>query len=292
MNTYDYLERIPIHADYYDALSGAVKAQSTVTIAVVDSAGTEQLAATAMTEDATAVYSYNYVVPAAGPAGVWYYTTVGTDSDGYLTVNTTYFEVKAKVAPHTLPENVREILPDLLIAEDDVGTISSGTTLTLTNAVFGVPSILQDTTMLFESTNFTFIKPRAVTLLVAASGENYIAHVHVGFSDDQLLKFIARSDRKIDDFFFGVTTPPASYLDDWSSLLTAAYILRIKAKGDKSMLDWATSLEDQATNAMMAYKQNSGAGSNDYSKVTRDDAKSVNAFNLDQQTVKNYETDD
>lgn len=288
-NPYDYGETVPIHADYYDK-AGAPTAQTGATVAVTDSAGTVQQAATAMTEDATGIYSYNYVTPAAGPAGVWSYTTVGTDASGHEITNTVSFVVKAVVTPYTIPDTVRDILPDLLVADDDIGTVSSGTSITLTNSVFGVPSIIKDTTTLYDSTDYDFVKPRAVTLGSAASGENYIAHVHIAFSDPQLIKFIAKSDRKIDDFFYGVTTPTAGYLDDWSALLTAGYILKIKAKGDPDMIAWATSLEKIATDAMVEYKKNTGGTVFDDTAVTRDDATSVDAFMLDQQAVEDYET--
>lgn len=289
-NTYDYGETVPIHAEYRNK-AGAPTAQSSATVVVTDSAGTVQQAATAMTEDATGIYSYNYVIPAAGPAGVWSYTTVGTDASGNEITASVSFVVKAVVTPHTIPDTVREILPDLLVADDNVGVIASGTTLTLTNPAFGVPYITKDIDTLYDSTDYDFVQPRAVTLGVAASGENFTAHIYIAFGDAQLIKFIAKSDRKIDDFFYGGTTPSAGYLDDWSALLTAGYILRIVAKGNPDMITWAESLEKMATDAMTEYKNNSGGTVFDDSVVTRDDATSVPAFKLDQSTMTNYESD-
>lgn len=291
-NIYDYGERVTIYQNFYDQ-AGTPATQSTATITITDSAGTEQVSAASMTLAGTGAYTYTYVIPSDGPAGSWIYTTVGTDASGYETTNSGSFEVSSLDLAYTTPGNVRELLPDLLMAEDDCGVIASGTSITLTNAAFGVPTILKNTTTLYDSVNYSFTKPRAITLSSAASGENYTARVYIAFSDQQLLRFISRADRIIDDFFFGVSTEPSSaYKDDWSSQLTAAFVLRIKSKGDTDMLAWADVLESKVMNAMLQYKTLTGATIFDDAKVTRDDATSVDAFCLDQQTVKNYETDD
>lgn len=288
-NPYDYGETVPIHAEYRNK-AGKPIAQIGATVAVTDSAGTVQQTATAMTEDAIGVYSYDYVTPAAGPAGVWSYTTVGTNATGDEITNTVSFVVKAVVTPYTIPDTVREILPDLLVADDDIGTVASGTSITLHKPAAGVPTIIKDTTTLYDSTDYDFVKPRAITLGSAATGENFIAHVHIAFSDPQLIKFIAKSDRKIDDYFYGKTAPTAGYKDDWSAHLTAAYILRITSKGNPDTLTWAKSLEDIAMVAMKSYMEGTGGTVFDDSIVTRDDATSVDAFMLDQQAVQDYET--
>ena len=286
-NEYDYGEPVTVNSDYSSA-SGAPIAQTGATVTITDSAGTVKVTDGAMTEDATGTYSYIYTVPATGPSGVWAYTTTGTDASGYKTVSTVQFVVKAVVTPYTIPDTVREILPDLLVADDDIGTVSSGTSITLHKPAAGVPTIIKDTTTLYDSTDYDFTKPRKITLGSAATGENFIAHVHIAFSDPQLIKFIAKSDRKIDDYFYGKTTPTAGYLDDWSAHLTAAYILRIKSKGDSDTLAWAKSLEDMAMTAMKSYKEGTGGTVFDDSAVTRGDSSSVDAFMLDQQEVQGY----
>ena len=286
-NTYDYGETVPIHANYYDK-AGAPIAQTGATVAVTDSAETIQQAATAMTEDATGIYSYDYTVPAAGPAGIWSYTTVGTDASGNEITNTVSFVVKAVVTPYTIPDTVREILPDLLVADDDLGVYSSGTSLTLHKPAAGVPTIIKDTTTLYDSTDYDFVKPRAITLGSAAAGENFIAHLHLAFSDPQLIKFIAKSDRRINEFFYGATTPTAEYMDDWSANLTVAYIKKIKSKGNPDMLAWAKELEDSTMTSMKIYKDGIGGTVFDDTVVTRSDATPVDAFMLDQQEVQGY----
>lgn len=286
-NKYDFGETVPIRAEYRNK-GGAPIAQSSATVTITDSAGTVKVTGGAMTEDATGIYSYDYVIPATGPAGVWTYTTTGTDASGNEITNTGSFVVNVLVTPYTIPDTVREILPDLLVAEDNIGTVASGTTITLTNPVFGVPSILQDTTTLYESTNYTFIKPQAVTLLSAATGENYIAHTHIAFSDPQLIKFIAKSDRKIDDMFSNSTAPTAPYKDDWSAMLTASYILTITSRGDPDTLKWAAGLEKTVTDAMAAYMDNTGMTGFDDAGVVRDDSTSVDAFLLDQSGVAGF----
>ena len=286
-NKYDYGETVPIRAEYRNK-AGAPIAQSSATVTITDSAGTAQVTDGAMTNDATGVYSYDYVVPATGPAGVWTYTTIGADSSGNEIINTRLFVVRAAVTPYTIPDTVREILPELLVAEDHIGAVASGTSITLTNPVFGVPSIIQDTTTLYESVDYTFIQPQAVTLLSAATGENYIAHTHIAFSDPQLIKFIAKSDRKIDDMFYSSTAPTAAYKDDWSAMLTAVYILRITSRGDSDVLKWAVSLESTVTDAMTAYKKNTGGTTYDDAGVERDDDTHIDDFQLDQLGATGY----
>lgn len=286
-NKYDYGETVPIRAEYRNQ-AGAPIAQVSATVTVTDSAETVTVTDGAMTNDATGIYSYDYVVPATGPAGTWTYSTVGTDSSGNEITNTGSFVVKAVVTPYTIPDTVREILPELLVAEDHIGTVSSGTSITLTNPVYGVPSMIQDSTTLYESVDYTFIQPQAVTLLSAATGENYIAHTHIAFSDPQLIKFIAKSDRKIDDMFYSSTAPTAAYKDDWSAMLTAVYILRITSRGDPDILKWAVSLKTTVTDAMTTYKKNTGGTTYDDSGVVRDDEPPVDAFLLDQSGVAGY----
>lgn len=190
---------------------------------------------------------------------------------------------------HTTAVKVRNLLPDLLIAEDNVGIISSGTAMTLRNPAFAVPTVLKNTTEMVITTDYTFVQPRAVTLTVAATGENFTARTHIAFSDTEILVFVGESDRIINNYFVNLTAPASEYLDDWSKYLTAAKILRVKAKGNPDMLTWAESMEKMAMDGMVAYLAKTSAGVFDDSAVTRGDATPVDAFMLDQQPVQGYD---
>ena len=291
-HTYDYGETVPIHADYRDAESGAVAAQVSAVITITDPNGIEKVTDAAMTEDATATYSYSYALPATGPEGAWKYVTTGTDENDVLTINTVYFTVKAVVIPYSFPENVREILPDLLMSSENLGGVTSGTSLMLTSSALGVPRILKNVTNLYESTDFTFTQPKSITLGIAASGENYTAYINKGFTDEQLIKFISRSDRRIDNFFFGLTVATPAHKADWSSMLTASYVMKISSKGEIELMNWATSLENVALKAMGEYVDKTNADTAfDDSRVTRDDSTNVPDFFLDQSDVPNFESD-
>lgn len=291
--TYDYGETAQINKDYRDSESGSTIEQASSTITVTDSDGVEKVTDAAMTEDATAVYSYNYTIPSDGPEGDWKYTITGTDLNGLLTVDTVYFTVKEIVTPYSLPDDVREILPELLMTSENLGSVVSGIALILTSSALGVPRILKDGSNLYASVDYTFVQPRSITLDTAADSENYIAYIHKGFADQQIIKFISRSDRKIDNFFFGVDSASVAYKRDWSSMLTASYILKITSKGSIEMMNWATSLENVALKAMQSYIDRTGAGTAfDDSAVTRDDATGVPDHFLDQSDVLNFESDD
>lgn len=192
---------------------------------------------------------------------------------------------------HTTSEKVRYLLPDLLIGEENLGYIESGTHLTLTNPAFGVPTILKDSTVLALTTDFTFVQPRAITLVAVATGEQFTATIYIAFSDTEIETFIGESDRLIDNYFVNRTAPAAEYLDDWSKYLSAAKILRVKAKGNPDMLAWADSMEKIAMDGMESYLMRTSAGTYDDSGVSRDDATSVPDFLLDQSTMTNYESD-
>ena len=288
-HTYDFGETLPIRIVYRDSGSGAIADQSTVTVTITDPDGTKKVTDSAMSEESSATYTYTYAIPLTGPEGTWKYVTTGTDASGVLTINTVYFDVKAIVSPHSRPDDVREILPELLMSEDHVGVISSGTTLTLTNPALGVPSILKNTDIIYESTNYAFKQPQTVTLSVAATGENFIAHTHIGFSNAQLIKYIARSDRKINNLFANLTAPTSSYALDWSAMLTASYVLKITSHGNPDTLNWARSLENVVMSDIEAYKTNTGRTAFNDDGVTRADATAVDGFNLDQSGSAGFE---
>ena len=189
---------------------------------------------------------------------------------------------------HTTTLKVRNLIPDLLIATDDIGTVASGTSITLHKPAVAVPTMLKDAAEIVITTNYTFVQPRAITLLVAASNENYIANCHLAFTDTELVTFIGESDRIIDNYFVNLTAPASEYLDDWSKYLTSSKVIRAVSKGNPDMLKWAGSMEKIAMDGMSEYLKRTSAGVFDDSAVTRSDATSVDAFNLDQQSVKTY----
>lgn len=289
---YDYGETVSIYAGYFSG-TGKPVAQTTVTVTITDSGGTEKVTDGAMTSVGTGVYSYTYAVPTDGPEGDWKYTTTGTDSTGVLTINTVHFMVGEFVVPFSSPDDVREILPDLLLMSENLGVQASGTALTLTSAALSVPKILKDDTNLWVSEDFTFIQPRTITLSTAADSENYTAYIHKGFTDEQLIKFIRRSDRKINNLLHGQNDVASDYKRDWSSMLTASYVLKITSKGVVESMNWATSLENVAIKAIESYIEKTGSGTTfDDSVVVRDDSINVPGFKFDQSDEMNFESDD
>jgi len=186
---------------------------------------------------------------------------------------------------YTTSEKVRNLLPDLLTAEQDLGFVDSGTYITLNNSAYAVPTILKDSTELAVTTNYTFVQPRTITLSVAASGEHFTAHTHIAFSDTQIEVFIGQSDRIIDNKFINQSTPSSDYLDDWSQWLTAWKILVITAKGDPEKLTYAKTYYDMAMDAIEDYKGSTLVGTNTYEAAERYDASPVPNLSFDQGTT-------
>ena len=189
---------------------------------------------------------------------------------------------------YTTPNKVRNLLPDLLTECQDIGVVDSGTFMQLDNSAKAVPTILKDATELVVTTDYTFIQPRAISLTVAADGENFIAHTHIAFSDDEINEFIGQSDRIIDNEFANQATPADEYLDDWSQWLTAWKIKVITAKGDEDLLKEAMVYRDMAMDAINDYKANTLVGTHTYSAGTRTDAEPVGDLSLDQSTTPQY----
>ena len=193
---------------------------------------------------------------------------------------------------YTSEVKVRNLLPDLLIEESDLGISDSGTLLTLINPAFGVPTILKDSTTLALTTDYSFVQPRTITLGTAATGENYTATVYIAFSDEEILVFVGESDRIIDAKFINQTAPGAEYQDDWSKYLSAAKILRVKAHGNEDMLNWADSMEKIAMDGITDYLARTSAGTYDDSGISRCDATPVDAFQFDQSGIQTFGCDD
>lgn len=155
---------------------------------------------------------------------------------------------------YTTAAKVRVLLPGLLTDDDDLGTIASGTGITLTYPAYAVPSIAINGV---DSTAFTFLRPDKITLTSAATGQRYIASVSKGLNDTDLESLIAASDRVLDAAFANFDMPSGSYLGDWSELLTAARYLRLYATGTGENIEKAESMEQIVTDAINSFKKDS-----------------------------------
>lgn len=152
---------------------------------------------------------------------------------------------------YTTAAKVRVLLPTLLINDDDLGVSYSGTNLVLTYPAFDVPTILKDGV---SSTAFTFERPDKITLTAGADGERYIAQVYLGITDTDIDALIVTIDREIVAIFTNYDLPAAGYLEDWSSMLTAARYLRLYALATEENLDKAEALEKLVMDAMKGFK--------------------------------------
>lgn len=151
------------------------------------------------------------------------------------------------------PAKTRILLPGLLTDDDDLGTLGSGTKLTLTYPAYDVPKIsINDV----ESTAFTFIRPDKIILTAAASGQRFIASVNKGLSDSDLESLIESSDRVLTAAFANYDMPSASYLEDWSGRLTIALYLTLYATGTGENVDKAKAIEQSVYNAIASFKKN------------------------------------
>lgn len=152
---------------------------------------------------------------------------------------------------YTTAAKVRVLAPTLLINDDDMGMSYSGTNLVLTYPAFDVPTILKDSVSI---TAFTFERPDKITLTAAATGERYIAQTYLGLTDADIEALIVTIDREIVAIFTNYDLPAAGYLEDWSSMLTAARYLRLYALATEDNLDRAEALEKLVMDAMEGFK--------------------------------------
>lgn len=158
---------------------------------------------------------------------------------------------------YTTAAKVRAILPTLLKGDDNLGEIASGTNLTLHDPAFDVPTILQNSTILTKAgADYTFERPRKITLAVAASSENYIAQCYYAISDADIDSIIASSDRFIDDYFHEYGTPGSTYTEDWSTDLSASTYLRRYATATEENLRRAEELRKLVIESMDNYREN------------------------------------
>ncbi len=155
---------------------------------------------------------------------------------------------------YTTSAKVRVLLPGLLTDDDDLGSISSGTGITLTYPAYAVPSITIDGV---ASTAYTFLRPDKITLSSAATGQRFIATVDKGLNDTDLDSLIVSSDRVLDAAFANFDMPSSGYLEDWSGLLTAARYLRLYATGTGENIGKAESMEQIVVEAINSFKKDS-----------------------------------
>lgn len=159
---------------------------------------------------------------------------------------------------YTTAAKVRAMLPTLLIDTDDLGTSFSGTNLTLNYPAYDIPTLLKNGV----STEFTFARPDSITLNSAADGERYIATVYYGISDTEIDAIIVAADRVILDSFSKYDLPGAGYLEDWSSMLSAARYLRMYASATDENVAKANALSKMVTDAMKSYQENTASDNN------------------------------
>ena len=160
---------------------------------------------------------------------------------------------------YTTAAKVRAMLPTLLIDIDDLGESFTGTNLTLNYPAYDVPTLLKDGV----STTFTFVRPDKITLTAgAADGERYIATVYYGIADTEIDAIIASADRVILDTFSKYDLPGAGYLEDWSSMLSAARYLRMYASATDENVAKANALSKMVMDAMESYQENTASDNN------------------------------
>lgn len=159
---------------------------------------------------------------------------------------------------YTTAAKVRQLLPTLLIDDDDLGISYSGTNLTLRYPAFDVPTILIDG---ISSTAFTFERPDKITLTSAATGQRFIAQTYRGISDADIEALIVSSDRQIVTEFTGYDLPSAGNLEDWSGMKTVARYLRLYGIATEENLDKAESLEELVKEDMKSFKTDAAGDS-------------------------------
>lgn len=159
---------------------------------------------------------------------------------------------------YTTAAKVRQLLPTLLIDDDDLGISYSGTNLTLTYPAIDVPTILKDGVSI---TAFTFERPDKITLDAAATGERFIAQVHRGISDTDIEALIDSSDRIIAATFTGFDLPDAGHLEDWSGMKSVSKYLRLYATATEDNIAKAEGLEKLVKDDMTSYKLNASGDS-------------------------------
>lgn len=178
---------------------------------------------------------------------------------------------------YTTAAKVRAVLPTLLMDDDDLGVLDSGTLLTLSRPALDVPTVLKNSTSLTKAgADYTFVRPRKITLAAAATGENFIAQGYYGISDTAIESIIAQSDRFIDDYFHEYGTPGSTYTDDWSAYLSASTYLRSYATATEENLRRAEELRKIVLEGMENYRHNTFESLKTESSYTESWVRKVN----------------
>lgn len=97
MTTYQIGESPRLEADITATSSGAAADPITITIKIVDPAGTTKVDNSAMIKDDIGKYYYDYDIPIDGNLGTWRWNVIGTGSAGRVTIERHSFEVEAQV---------------------------------------------------------------------------------------------------------------------------------------------------------------------------------------------------
>jgi hypothetical protein len=165
------------------------------------------------------------------------------------------------ILSYTTALSVRKALPTLLIDEDYLGTLESGTFLELHNPARAVPTLYQDDEELTLDVDYTFKRPTTITLTSSADGENYIALCYYAISDADLDIIIGRADNIIDTYFMYLSKPGETYLADISTWLSASIYLKEYATATEENMTRADALYKLAMDTMETLKDNFTGGS-------------------------------
>ncbi len=117
---------------------------------------------------------------------------------------------------------VRRMLPTLLIDEDLLGNVSSGTNIRLSVPALDVVSLTANGT----DVEFTFVRPDRITLSVAATNQSFIALCYYGISDARLDELIEQADTIINTEFLYLQKPAETYLTTISTWIATSLYLK------------------------------------------------------------------
>ena len=86
-------ETVELYAEVKDQAGAFVDPATSITITVVDSAGTSKVSVSAMTKTDTGKYSYYYTIASDAALGWWTSTVITTDTGSKITIASCGFEV-------------------------------------------------------------------------------------------------------------------------------------------------------------------------------------------------------
>jgi len=174
---------------------------------------------------------------------------------------------------YTTTTQVRQLLPNLLLSEDIIGTVESGALIILNYPAISVPTIEKlgvTSENLVLGIDYTFSRPNRVTLTVPADGEDFICSTHLGISDTILTDIIEQAEAIITAEFLYLTNPGATYMATLSSWLAAAIYLKSYCASNKIEMDKADVFMKLATD-MLDNLQNKNIRKYSMRLVTADD---------------------